>query len=77
MPQYVITEIPFNLHLQMPIYAPVPLCRGTNEDLNYKVVGLMPSWISFKEKTREVTISPYSDRIQNGVYSVKIGVHYM
>ena len=55
----------------------MPRCRGTGADLDYVVRGYKPEWIIFYEDERKILISPVSDAIENGEFSVKITVHYL
>ena len=71
---YTIDALPAEFVIDLPIYVPVPECSGTNEDLEYSVVGTTPDWISFDEVNRRLTIELSDSSIINESHTIRLEI---
>ena len=52
-----ITQIPTYLEIDLPLYSPIPTCRGTNADLEYVLITRPPSFVEIDALKRKVIIN--------------------
>ena len=75
-PLYLSFALPYTTTIELPLFETSPACDLTNADLDYRVIGDLPSFIEFDAGSRVVTALAQDEELLGKTVRVVIQAHY-